>query len=90
MRYQVKAKVSITGKGNISRVIDLESENPLTVKQIKDLCFERLDIDQTKYSKTSEEVWQSGVSLDNANPDEEIMDKRYQSNPYYYLEVSVK
>lgn len=89
--YRITANVSVEKKGTLAKkVIRLESETHLTVKQIKDQCFAKLKIDEEMYTKKSEEVWQSGVSLSEANPDTEIFDKRYQTNPDYYLVVTEK
>ena len=91
MQYRVTSHVSEDKKGEIiTTVIKLESETPLTVKQIKDQCFEKLKLDADKYTKGAEEVWQRGVGLEEANPDTEVLDKVYQTNPDYYLTVAKK
>lgn len=91
MQYRVTSHVSEDKKGEIiTTVIKLESETPLTVKQIKDQCFTKLELDADKYTKGAEEVWQRGVGLTEANPDTEILDKPYQKNPDYYLAVTKK
>jgi hypothetical protein len=91
MQYRVTSHVSLDKKGEITtKVIKLESETPLTVKQIKDQCFAELKIDADKYIKGSEEVWQRGVGLKEANPDTDIFDQRYQTNPDYYLAITLK
>lgn len=89
--YQITANVSVEkGSTLAKKVIRVESPTPLTVKQIKEHCFAKLKIDEKKYTKKSEEVWQSGVSLREANLDTEVFDKRYQTNPDYYLVVTEK
>jgi hypothetical protein len=86
MQYQVTATVNVEKRGTLlNKVIRLESETPLSVKQIKDQCFVKLNLDTNKYTKKSEEVWQRGISLDEANPDTEVFDKTYQKNPNYFL-----
>jgi hypothetical protein len=91
MKYSVTTYVSVEKKGEIlTKVIRLEPEAPLTVKQIKDQCFEKLALDASVYTKKSEEVWQRGISLREANPDTEVLDKVYHKNPNYYLEVTKK
>ena len=91
MKYQVTTQVSVEKKGNLkTTVIKLDSETPLTVKQIKDQCFAKLALDTEKYTKKSEEVWQRGVQLDEANLDTDTLDKSYQTNPDYILVVTLK
>ena len=91
MQYRVTSHVSEDKKGEIiTTVIKLESETPLTVKQIKDQCFVELKLDADKYTKGSEEIWQRGVGLKEANPDTEVLDRPYQKNPDYYLTVTKK
>jgi hypothetical protein len=91
MQYRVTSHVSEDKKGEIiTKVIKLESETPLSVRQIKDQCFTELKIDADKYTKGAEEVWQRGVGLKEANPDTEVLDKVYQTNPDYYLTVTKK
>ena len=91
MKYQVTTTVTVEKEGRLlKKVIKLEPEAPLTVKQVKDQCFAALNLDANKYTKKSEEVWQSGVTLDEANTDTDVLDKSYQTNPNYYLEVTKK
>ena len=91
MKYQVTTRVSVEKKGNLlTKVIKLESETPLTVKEIKEQCFSKLDLDLEKYTKKSEEVWQRGFILEEANQDADLFDKSNQRNPDYILILSEK
>jgi uncharacterized protein YoxC len=91
MQYQVNVIVNVEKKSTLlKKVIRLVSETPLSVKQIKDQCFVKLDLDENKYTKKSEEIWQRGVSLDEANSDTEVFDKTYQKNPEYLLVLKEK
>ena len=87
MRYHVTARISIGKESTNKRSISLEAETPLSVKQLKEQCLEKLKIDTNKYTKVSEEVWQRGVHLDEANLDTDVLDKVYHKNPDYYLSL---
>ena len=91
MQYRVTTRVIVEKKGDlVTKVIKLESESSLTVQQIKDQCFAQLALNADKYAKKSEEVWQRGVGLDEANLDTDLLDKPYQTNPDYYLVLTIK
>lgn len=89
MQYRVTAHVIVEKKGElVTKVIKLDSETPLTVQQVKDQCFVKLELATDRYTKKSEEVWQRGVRLKESNLDTYLLDREYQANPDYYLTVS--
>jgi hypothetical protein len=91
MKYQITATVGLEKEGLLfKKVIKLTSEYSLTVKQIKEQCYLFLNIDEDKYIKKSEEVWQRGVLLNEANTDTDVFDQIYQLNPNYKLVLTKK
>lgn len=92
MVYRITTKVTLEEekKSILYKVIKLESETPLSVKQIKDQVFENIKNDLEKYEKKTEEVWTRGVPEDEANKDTDIFDKPYNFNPDYKLVVTEK
>lgn len=91
MVYQINAKVKIEGDREIiKQVFRLESESPLTVKQIKEQCFAKIESNIKDYDKKSEEVRSRGITQEEASQDSEVFDKGHQFNPEYKLIVIKK
>jgi hypothetical protein len=91
MKYSITAKVRLENGSSVkTTTFSVESENPLSVEQIKEQCFQKLEPSLKNYTKKEEQIWQRGVPLKEPNLDTDVFDKSYQHNPLYVLVVTKK
>lgn len=83
MKYEITVMVDEKGKNFPRKVVNINSENPLTAKEVKTKCLEAAAIDTAKLTVTLEELWTGNSYNSKAAEDDLVLGARNTQLDYY-------
>jgi hypothetical protein len=83
MKYEITVMVDEKGKNFPRKVVNINSENPLTAKEVKAKCLESAAIDTAKVTVTLEELWTGNSHNSKAAEDDLVLSARNTQLDYY-------
>jgi len=83
MKYEITVMVDEKGKNFPRKVFNINSETPLTAKEVKTKCLESAAIDTAKVTVTLEELWTGNSHNSKAAEDDLVLGARNTQLDYY-------